>query len=91
MENGNPPRTLGDYSLPSHEGYRRYVWGLREKVTASVTSSTPSNLYEAINMARELVDLAIKAKATRITESNKRKWEDQQRNDNNRNNNTHHH
>nr|GEW74713.1 reverse transcriptase domain-containing protein [Tanacetum cinerariifolium] len=42
-------------------------------------------------MARELVGLAIQAKATRIRESNKRKWEDHQRNDNNRNNNTHHH
>ncbi|GKB08221.1 zinc finger, CCHC-type containing protein [Tanacetum coccineum] len=25
MENGNLPRTLGDYSLPSHEGYRNTI------------------------------------------------------------------
>ncbi|GJZ45484.1 zinc finger, CCHC-type containing protein [Tanacetum coccineum] len=25
MENGNPPRTLGDYSRPSHEGYRNTI------------------------------------------------------------------
>ncbi|GKB80970.1 hypothetical protein Tco_0947865 [Tanacetum coccineum] len=53
-------------------------------------SSKPASLHEAINMARELVEQAIQAKATRIGESNKRKWEDHQRNHNNRNINTHH-
>nr|GEY09997.1 reverse transcriptase domain-containing protein [Tanacetum cinerariifolium] len=40
-------------------------------------------------MARKLVEQAIQAKATRIRESNKRKWEDHQKN-NNHNVNTHH-
>ncbi|GJV03272.1 DnaJ homolog subfamily C GRV2 isoform X1 [Tanacetum coccineum] len=43
-----------------------------------------------INMARELVEKAIQAKATWIEESNKRKWEDHQKSNNNRNINTHH-
>ncbi|GJU02947.1 putative reverse transcriptase domain-containing protein [Tanacetum coccineum] len=43
--------------------------------------------HDAINMARELVEQAVQGKATRIGESNKRKWEDHQRNTNNNNNN----
>ncbi|GJX13319.1 putative reverse transcriptase domain-containing protein, partial [Tanacetum coccineum] len=42
-------------------------------------------LHDAINMARELVEQAIHAKATRIGESNKRKWEDHHRNTSNNN------
>ncbi|GJV72694.1 putative reverse transcriptase domain-containing protein [Tanacetum coccineum] len=63
---------------------------LPERVKANVTSSKPASLHEAINMARELVEQAIQSKATRIRESNKRKWEDHQRNHNNRNINTYH-
>ncbi|GKE18396.1 putative reverse transcriptase domain-containing protein [Tanacetum coccineum] len=68
-----------------------YIRGLPERVKANVTSSKPVNLHEAINMARELVEQAIQAKATRIGESNKRKWENHQKNNNNRHINTHHH
>ncbi|GJW41592.1 putative reverse transcriptase domain-containing protein [Tanacetum coccineum] len=50
-------------------------------------SSKPATLHDAINMARELVEQAVQGKATRIGESNKRKWEDHQRNNNNNNNN----
>ncbi|GKD01418.1 putative reverse transcriptase domain-containing protein [Tanacetum coccineum] len=59
---------------------------------ANVTSLKPATLHNAINMARELIEQAIQEKATRIRESNKRKWEDHQRNNNNniRNVNTHH-
>nr|GEZ08915.1 putative reverse transcriptase domain-containing protein [Tanacetum cinerariifolium] len=67
----------------------RYIRGLPKKVKANVTSSMPANLHDAINMARELVEQAIQAKATRIRESNKRKWEDHHKN-NNHNVNTHH-
>nr|GEV83624.1 reverse transcriptase domain-containing protein [Tanacetum cinerariifolium] len=44
----------------------RYVRGLPERVKANVTSSKPKNLHEAINMARELVEQAIQAKACRL-------------------------
>ncbi|GKD76787.1 reverse transcriptase domain-containing protein, partial [Tanacetum coccineum] len=76
---------------PERKKIERYIRGLPEKVKANVTSSKPAiSLHETINMARELVEQAIQAKATRIGESNKRKWEDHQRNNNNHNNNTHH-
>nr|GEZ45521.1 hypothetical protein [Tanacetum cinerariifolium] len=67
-----------------------YVRGLPERVKANVISSKLVSLHEAINMAHVLVQQAIQAKATRIGESNKRKWEDHQRNNNNHINNTHH-
>nr|GEX60928.1 reverse transcriptase domain-containing protein [Tanacetum cinerariifolium] len=50
----------------------RYIQGLSEKVKANVTSSKLASLHEAINVARELVEQAIQAKAARIRESNKR-------------------
>ncbi|GKB42579.1 putative reverse transcriptase domain-containing protein [Tanacetum coccineum] len=59
----------------------------------NITSSKPATIHEAVIMARGLVDQAVRAKATRISDSNKRKWEEQQRGNNNNNyrNNTHHH
>ncbi|GKF54925.1 hypothetical protein Tco_0165265, partial [Tanacetum coccineum] len=76
---------------PDKKKIERYIRGLPEKVKANVTSLKPASLHDAINMARELIKQAIQAKATKIGESNKRKWEDHQRDDNNnRNNNTYH-
>ncbi|GKB87309.1 hypothetical protein Tco_0959581 [Tanacetum coccineum] len=70
---------------------KSYVRGLPKRVKANVSSSKPARIHEAINMARELIEQAIQAKATRIRESNKRKYEDDQRNNNNKpNSNTHH-
>ncbi|GKE99428.1 putative reverse transcriptase domain-containing protein [Tanacetum coccineum] len=37
----------------------------------------PATLHDAINMARELVEQSVQGRATRIRESNKRKWERQ--------------
>ncbi|GJZ88706.1 hypothetical protein Tco_0660488 [Tanacetum coccineum] len=48
----------------------------------NITSSKPATLHDAINMARELVEQSVQGRATRIGESNKRKWEDHQRNPN---------
>ncbi|GJU90521.1 putative reverse transcriptase domain-containing protein [Tanacetum coccineum] len=79
-----------DLVTPERKKIERYVGGLPERVEVNVTSSKPTSLHEAINMARELVKQAIQAKATRIGESNKRKQEDHQRNHSNRNINTHH-
>ncbi|GKE32535.1 putative reverse transcriptase domain-containing protein, partial [Tanacetum coccineum] len=55
------------------------------KIKGNITSSKPATLHNAINMARELVEQAVQGRATRIGESNKRKWEDHQRNTNNNN------
>ncbi|GJU57214.1 hypothetical protein Tco_1234980 [Tanacetum coccineum] len=80
-------------NLVTHEkkNIERYIRGLPERVKANVTSSKPTSLHDAINRARDLIEQAIQAKATRIGESNKRKWEDHQiNNNNNHNNNTYH-
>ncbi|GJU24556.1 hypothetical protein Tco_1163177 [Tanacetum coccineum] len=58
---------------PEKKKIERYIRGLPEKVKANVTSSKPASLHDAINMARELIEQAIQAKATIIGESNKRK------------------
>ncbi|GJW24641.1 putative reverse transcriptase domain-containing protein [Tanacetum coccineum] len=63
----------------------RYVRGFLERIKGNITSSKPATLHDAINMARELVQQAVQGRATRIGESNKRKWEDHQRNTNNNN------
>ncbi|GKE47358.1 putative reverse transcriptase domain-containing protein, partial [Tanacetum coccineum] len=80
-----------DLVTPEKKKIERYIRGLPERVKANVTSSKPASFHDAINMAHELIEQAIQAKAMRIGESNKRKWEEHQRNNNNnRNNNTYH-
>ncbi|GJQ99754.1 putative reverse transcriptase domain-containing protein [Tanacetum coccineum] len=75
----------------------RYINGFPERIKGNITSSKPTTLHKAINMARELVEQAVQGKAARVSESNKRKWEDHQRNtnnnnlNNNRNRNNHQH
>ncbi|GJY05025.1 putative reverse transcriptase domain-containing protein [Tanacetum coccineum] len=68
----------------------RYTRGFPERIKGNITSSKPATLHDAINMARELVEQAVQGRATRIGESNKRKWKDHQRNNNNNNNNNNH-
>nr|GEZ37950.1 hypothetical protein [Tanacetum cinerariifolium] len=63
----------------------KYVRGFPERIKGNITSSKPTTLHDAINMARELVEQAVQGRATIIGESNKRKWEDHQRNTNNNN------
>nr|GEZ70848.1 putative reverse transcriptase domain-containing protein [Tanacetum cinerariifolium]GEZ76732.1 putative reverse transcriptase domain-containing protein [Tanacetum cinerariifolium] len=63
----------------------KYVRGFPERIKGNTTSSKPTTLHDAINMARELVEQAVQGMDTRIGESNKRKWEDHQRNTNNNN------
>nr|GEV88611.1 hypothetical protein [Tanacetum cinerariifolium] len=63
----------------------KYVRGFPERIKGNITSSKPATLHDAINMACELVKQAVQGRATRIGESNKRKWEDHQRNTNNNN------
>ncbi|GJW83410.1 hypothetical protein Tco_0156555 [Tanacetum coccineum] len=65
----------------------RYTRGFPERIKGNITSSKPATLHDAINMARELVEQAVQGRATKIGESNKRKWEDHQRNTSTNNNN----
>ncbi|GKE20312.1 reverse transcriptase domain-containing protein [Tanacetum coccineum] len=58
----------------------KYIRGLPDGIKGNVTSSRPTTLHDAINMARVLVEQAVQSKAARVGESNKRKWEGQQRN-----------
>ncbi|GJY62461.1 hypothetical protein Tco_0463118 [Tanacetum coccineum] len=78
---------------PKYKKIERYVWGLPKKIQGNVTSSMPANTHKAICMAHKLMDQAIRYKAARSGEANKRKWEDHQSGGNNNNyrNNTHHH
>ncbi|GKB32347.1 putative reverse transcriptase domain-containing protein [Tanacetum coccineum] len=75
---------------PNKKKIKRYIRGLPERIKANVTSSKPINLHDAFNMDREFVEQAIQAKATRIGESNKRRWEDHQGYNSSRNHNIHH-
>ncbi|GJR72957.1 putative reverse transcriptase domain-containing protein [Tanacetum coccineum] len=53
----------------------KYIRGFPEEIKGNVTSSKPATLHDAINMARELIELGVQAKALRIGDSNKRKVE----------------
>ncbi|GJZ71645.1 putative reverse transcriptase domain-containing protein [Tanacetum coccineum] len=63
----------------------KYIRGFPERIKGNITFSKPATLHEAINMARELVEQSVQGRAARISESNKRRWEDHQRNTNNNN------
>ncbi|GKF93126.1 hypothetical protein Tco_0279845 [Tanacetum coccineum] len=52
----------------------RYTRGFPERIKGNITSSKPTTLHDAIDMARELVEQAVQGKATRIGESNKKKY-----------------
>ncbi|GKD60367.1 putative reverse transcriptase domain-containing protein, partial [Tanacetum coccineum] len=54
----------------------KYIRGLPEKVKGNVTSSKPATLHDAINIARELIEQGVQARALRINDSNKRKWQE---------------
>nr|GEV59224.1 reverse transcriptase domain-containing protein [Tanacetum cinerariifolium] len=55
-----------------------YIKGLPENIKGEVTSSRPVNLNETVRMAHTLMEKKIQAKAKRIAEGNKRKWENSQ-------------
>ncbi|GJV96895.1 hypothetical protein Tco_1548472, partial [Tanacetum coccineum] len=52
-----------------------YLRGLPENIKGETTSSRPVVLNEAVRMAHTLMEQKLQAKAERIAESNKRKWE----------------
>ncbi|GKD71929.1 putative reverse transcriptase domain-containing protein [Tanacetum coccineum] len=45
----------------------KYIRGFPEGIKGNVTSSKPATLHDAINMARELIEQGVQAKALRIT------------------------
>nr|GEW63613.1 putative reverse transcriptase domain-containing protein [Tanacetum cinerariifolium] len=65
----------------------RYMKGFPEIIKGNITSTRPTTLHEAVNLARELVEQAVQGKAARANENNKRSWEEHQRNHPSNNNN----
>ncbi|GJU93668.1 putative reverse transcriptase domain-containing protein [Tanacetum coccineum] len=45
---------------------KKYVRGFPERIKGNITSSKPTTLHDAINMAQELVEQAVQGRATRI-------------------------
>ncbi|GJV56532.1 hypothetical protein Tco_1457537 [Tanacetum coccineum] len=76
--------TTANLTLPTGpEDSRTETLGSKDgagNAKGNVTSSKPATLHDAIKMARELIEQGVQAKALRIGDSNKRKWEDQQGN-----------
>nr|GEW10335.1 hypothetical protein [Tanacetum cinerariifolium] len=62
-----------------------YIKGLPENIKGETTSSRPVNMNKVVCMAHTLMEQKIQAKAERVSERNKRKWENSQ--GGNRNNN----
>ncbi|GJW56673.1 putative reverse transcriptase domain-containing protein [Tanacetum coccineum] len=52
-----------------------YIKGLPTIIKGETTSSSPAVLNEAVRMAHTIMEQKIQAKAERVVESNKRKWE----------------
>ncbi|GJT90788.1 hypothetical protein Tco_1079633 [Tanacetum coccineum] len=50
----------------------KYVRGFPEGIKGNVSSSKPATLHDAINMARELIEQGVQAKALRIAPANGR-------------------
>nr|GEZ58369.1 putative reverse transcriptase domain-containing protein [Tanacetum cinerariifolium] len=55
-----------------------YIKGLQENIKGETTSSRPVNINEVVRMAHTLMEQKIQAKAERVFEGNKRKWENSQ-------------
>nr|GEU39933.1 putative reverse transcriptase domain-containing protein [Tanacetum cinerariifolium] len=62
-----------------------YIKGLPKNIEGETTSSRPVNINEVVRMAHTLMEQKIQDKAERVSEGNKRKWENSQ--GGNRNNN----
>nr|GEZ77905.1 hypothetical protein [Tanacetum cinerariifolium] len=52
-----------------------YIKGLPENIRGETTSSRPVNMNEVVRIAHTLMEQKIQAKAERVSEGNKRKWE----------------
>ncbi|GKF97259.1 hypothetical protein Tco_0293080, partial [Tanacetum coccineum] len=65
-----------DLVLTEKKKIERYIKEFPKRIKGNITSSKPTTLHDAINMARELVEQAVQGRAAKIGENNKRKWED---------------
>ncbi|GJY08062.1 putative reverse transcriptase domain-containing protein [Tanacetum coccineum] len=54
-----------DLVLNEKKNIKRYIRGFPERIKGNITSSRPTTLHDAINMARELVEQASQSKAAR--------------------------
>ncbi|GJU18756.1 putative reverse transcriptase domain-containing protein [Tanacetum coccineum] len=68
---------------------KAYIRGLTDNIKGTSISSRPTSLNEAVRKAHALMEQKAQARAERIIEGNKRKWENSQggNNSNNKNNN----
>ncbi|GJU67878.1 putative reverse transcriptase domain-containing protein [Tanacetum coccineum] len=57
---------------------KAYICGLSENIKGEVTLSKPANLNEAVHMTHTLMEQKIQARAEKVAEGNKRKWENTQ-------------
>ncbi|GJT96373.1 putative reverse transcriptase domain-containing protein [Tanacetum coccineum] len=53
-----------DLVLNEKKNIKRYIRGFPERIKGNITSSRPTTLHDAINLARELVEQAVQATAT---------------------------
>ncbi|GJW14485.1 hypothetical protein Tco_0018618 [Tanacetum coccineum] len=52
------------YLVPTKKKkFKRYIRGFPERIKANITSSKPTTLHDAVNMARELVEQAVQGRA----------------------------
>ncbi|GJR60488.1 putative reverse transcriptase domain-containing protein [Tanacetum coccineum] len=65
---------------------KKFIKGFPERIKGNITSSKPSSLHDAVNMARELVEQSVQGKASRSGDGGKRKWDDNRRNNQGNNN-----
>nr|GEY33193.1 hypothetical protein [Tanacetum cinerariifolium] len=52
---------------------KRYIKGFPKRIKGNITSARPTTLYEAVNLARELVEQAVQGNAARANENNKKR------------------
>ncbi|GKC63893.1 putative reverse transcriptase domain-containing protein [Tanacetum coccineum] len=74
-----------DSVLNEKKKIEAYIRGFPKNVKGETTSSRPTTLNEAVRMAHTLTEQKLQAKAERVAESNKRKWENNNNNNNNNN------
>ncbi|GJY70593.1 hypothetical protein Tco_0474296 [Tanacetum coccineum] len=70
---------------PEHKKIEAYIRGLSENIKGDVTSSKLANINEAVRVAHALMEQRVQARAKRIAEGNKMKWENSQKRGHTRN------
>ncbi|GJW54907.1 putative zinc finger, CCHC-type, retrotransposon gag domain protein [Tanacetum coccineum] len=52
---------------------KKFIKGFPERIKGNITSSKPSSLHDAVNMARELVEQSVQGKASRSSDGGKKR------------------